>query len=127
MSSCNKHALIVPIGWHCATRGAHAYQHCELYHRSCFNIYTNFLSREVHMSDLIKSHEGNDDVNESDPLKIHWRKYSMMGGFVGTTLQCKAQCLNSTDYHFPERPAIVDLIMKYPVMSIEVWLHFICF
>jgi hypothetical protein len=76
------------------------------------------------MSDLIKAHEGNGDVNESDPLKIHWRKYNMMGGFVATTIQCKEQCLNSTDYHFPERPAIADLIIKYPVMSIEVQLHF---
>ena len=77
------------------------------------------------MSDLIKAHEGNGDVNESDPLKIHWRKYNMMGGFVATTLQCKAQCLNSTDYNFPERRAIADLIMRYPVMSIEVWLYFL--
>ena len=75
------------------------------------------------MSDLIKSHEGNSDVNESDPQKIHWRKYNMMGGFVATTLQCKAQCLNSTDYNFPERPAITELIMRYPVMSIEVWFN----
>ena len=77
------------------------------------------------MSDLIKAHEGNTDVNESDPLKIHWRKYSMMGSFVATTVQCKAQCLNSTDYNFPERPAIMELIMKYPVMSIEVWCTFL--
>jgi hypothetical protein len=77
------------------------------------------------MSDLIKAHEGNNDVNESDPLKIHWRKYNMMGGFVATTLQCKAQCLNSTDYNFPERPAIAELIVRYPVMSIEVWLYFL--
>ena len=88
-----------------------------------FNICTNFCVREVHMSDLIKAHEGNGDVNESDPLKIHWRKYNMMGSFVVTTLQCKAQCLNSTDYNFPERPAITELIMRYPVMSIEVWLY----
>ena len=75
------------------------------------------------MSDLIKAHEGNDDVNASDPLKIHWRKYNMMGGFVATTLQCKAQCLNSNDYNFPERPAIAELIVRYPVMSIEVCLY----
>ena len=77
------------------------------------------------MSDLIKAHEGNGDVNESDPLKIHWRKYNMMGGFVATTIQCKAQCLNSNDYNFPERPAIAELIVRYPVMSIEVWLYFL--
>ena len=76
------------------------------------------------MSDLIKAHEGNDDVNEYDPLKIHWRKYNMMGGFVATTRQCEAQCRNSTDYNFPERPAIAELIMRLPVMSIEVWLYF---
>ena len=45
-----------------------------------------------------------------------------MGGFVATTLQCQAQCRNSTDYNFPERSAIGELLAKGPVMSCEVWL-----
>jgi len=86
---------------------------------------TNFRSREVHISDLIKAHEGNEDNSDSDPLKIHWGKYNMMGGFVATTLQCQAQCRNSTDYNFPERTGIGELLGKRQVMSIEVWLYFI--
>jgi hypothetical protein len=74
------------------------------------------------MSDLIKAHEGNDDHSNSDPLKIHWGKYNMMGGFVATTLQCQAQCRNSNDYDFPEHSFIRELLGKRPVMSIEVWL-----
>lgn len=77
------------------------------------------------MSDLIKAHEGNSDHSDSDPLKIHWGKYNMMGGFVATTLQCQAQCRNSTDYNFVERPLIAELLMKGPVMTIEVWLYFL--
>ena len=83
-------------------------------------IRTNFCSREVHISDLIKAHEGNGDTHESDPLKIHWGKYNMMGGFVATTLQCQTQCRNSTDYNFQERPAIAELLRKRPLMTVEV-------
>ena len=89
-------------------------------------ICTDFHStREVHMSDLIKAHEGNEDTSDSDPQKIHWGKYNMMGGFVSTTLQCQAQCRNSTDYNFPERPVIAELLVRRPVMSIEVWFYFL--
>ena len=89
--------------------------------------FTNLCSREVHISDLIKAHEGNGDKNDSDPLKIHWGKYNMMGGFVATTVQCQAQCRNSTEYDFPERPFIAELLMKGPLMSIEVWSYFFLF
>jgi hypothetical protein len=88
-------------------------------------ICTNFRFREVHISDLIKAHEGNEDNSDSDPLKIHWGKYNMMGGFVATTLQCQAQCRNSTDYNFPERPAIAEFFSRQPVMSVEVWFYLI--
>jgi len=42
-----------------------------------------------------------------------------MGGFVATTVQCQAQCRNSNEYDFPERPFIAELLMKGPLMSIE--------
>jgi hypothetical protein len=34
-------------------------------------ICTDFHSSEVHMSDLIKAHQGNEDNSDSDPQKIH--------------------------------------------------------
>jgi len=74
---------------------------------------------EVHMSDLIKAHEGNGDINEADPTKIHWGKFNMMGRFITNILQCQAQCRNSNDYDFPERPNIAELFIRRPVMSIE--------
>ncbi|KAJ2927137.1 hypothetical protein H1R20_g9946, partial [Candolleomyces eurysporus] len=74
---------------------------------------------EVHMSDLIRANEGNDDINEADPTKTHWGKFNMMGRFVDTTTQCQIQCRNSNDYDFPERPAIAELLTRRPVMSSE--------
>ncbi|KAH9486912.1 Ras guanine nucleotide exchange factor P [Psilocybe cubensis] len=74
---------------------------------------------EVHMTDLIRAHEGNGDSNPAYPDKIHWGKFNMMGRFISSTLQCQAQCRNSHDYDFPERPAITQLIFKANVMSIE--------
>ncbi|CAA7265781.1 unnamed protein product [Cyclocybe aegerita] len=74
---------------------------------------------EVHMSDLIRAHEGNGEVNESDPTKIHWGKFNMMGRFITSTLQCQAQCRNSNDYDFPDRSDIAELFVKCPVMTTE--------
>ncbi|KIM48182.1 hypothetical protein M413DRAFT_61272, partial [Hebeloma cylindrosporum] len=74
---------------------------------------------EVHMSDLIRAHEGNGDTNDAYPSKIHWAKFNMMGRFITSTLQCQAQCRNSNDYDFPERSAIAELFVKIPVMSSE--------
>lgn len=83
--------------------------------------------REVHMSDLIRAHEGNGDTNDAYPSKIHWAKFNMMGRFIASTLQCQAQCRNSNDYGFPERTAIAELFVKIPVMSTEVctWPQFL--
>jgi len=74
---------------------------------------------EVHMSDLIRAHEGNEDVNPSDPTKIHWGKFNMMGRFISSTNQCQAQCENAPEYSFPDRPNIAELFVKRPVMSLE--------
>jgi len=74
---------------------------------------------EVHMSDLIRAHEGNGDSNDAYPSKIHWAKFNMMGRFIASTLQCQAQCRNSNDYDFPNREAIAELFIKIPVMSTE--------
>lgn len=72
------------------------------------------------MSDLIRAHEGNEDVNPSDPTKIHWGKFNMMGRFISSTSQCQAQCDNASEYVFRENPAIAELFVKRPVMNLEV-------
>lgn len=72
------------------------------------------------MADLLRADEGNKDFNAEDPTKIHWGKFNMMGRFVDTTSQCQVQCNNSRDYDFPERPAVAELLVRRPVMSIEV-------
>lgn len=72
------------------------------------------------MSDLIRSHEGNVDLNESDPTKIHWGKFNMMGRFISSTTMCQAQCRSANDYDFRERPHIRELLEATCVMDEEV-------
>ncbi|KAF8216221.1 ras guanine nucleotide exchange factor domain-containing protein [Mycena galopus ATCC 62051] len=74
----------------------------------------------VHMSDLIRAHEANDDVNPTDPTKIHWGKFNMMGRFINSTTQCQAQCRAVSDYNFPSRPYIADMLKAKCIMNDEV-------
>lgn len=64
------------------------------------------ITREVHMSDLIRAHEGNKENNSDHPGKIHWGKFNMIGKFVSSTTQCQVQCRNSSDYNFIPREHI---------------------
>ena len=73
--------------------------------------------REVHMQDLIKVHEGNVDFHESDPTKIHWGKFHLLGKFITTTTECQIQCRSSTAYDFPARENIRNLLLREYVMS----------
>jgi hypothetical protein len=86
---------------------------------SWFNIESDIVIREVHMSDLIRAHEGNADSHPDHPNKIHWGKFNMIGKFVNSTTQCQVQCRNAPEYNFPERPYIRKL-MEHPVMDSEV-------
>lgn len=74
---------------------------------------------EVHMSDLIRAHEGNPDFSRTEPKKIHWGKFSMLGRFIQCTTQCQIQCQTTSDYNFRERHKIRDLVFNAYVMSIE--------
>lgn len=74
---------------------------------------------EVHISDLIRTQEGNPDFKPDDGTKIHWGKYNLMGKFISTITQCQDQCRNSTDYDFPERPNVADLILRDCIMGEE--------
>lgn len=65
---------------------------------------------EVHISDLIRSHEGNDDFHSDDATKVHWGKFNMMGRFITNTTQCQAQCLSTMDYNFVERQNIANML-----------------
>ena len=76
--------------------------------------------REVHISDLIRANEGNPDYFQSDPSKIHWGKFNMMGRFVSQTTQYRTQCQSSADYNFPRREHIEQLLNTPFLMSVDV-------
>lgn len=84
------------------------------------NFVLTSVNREVHLLDLIRAHEGNQDYNATDPNLIHWAKYNMIGKFIAGTMQSQDQCRNSGEYHFVERPHIRDLLLKECVMDLEV-------
>ncbi|TDL28449.1 ras GEF [Rickenella mellea] len=65
---------------------------------------------EVHMSDLLRAHEGNPDFKADDPTKIHWGKFNMIGKFIGSTTQYQAQCRDPNEYNFTENKFVQDLL-----------------
>jgi hypothetical protein len=86
-----------------------------------FNQVLNLI-REVHLLDLIRAHEGNDDYNGDVPPKIHWAKYNMVGKFIAGTKQFQELCRSTGQYNYPEQPHIRDLLLKECVMDVEVCL-----
>lgn len=117
--SCSRFDHIDLIGWPSVTQRGRAFPHCKSVQLFSTTVLT-ISCREVHLSDLIKAHEGNSDKNEDYPTKIPWGKYNLMGRFIMNTIQCQTQCRNSQNYEFPDRPHIVDLIFKQETMSTEV-------
>jgi hypothetical protein len=73
---------------------------------------------------LIRAHEGNTDDNPDMAGKVHWGKYNMIGKFIKATTQCQAQCRNSTEYNFPERLHISNLIFTVTSMNEDVCLFY---
>ncbi|KAI0094911.1 ras guanine nucleotide exchange factor domain-containing protein [Irpex rosettiformis] len=53
---------------------------------------------EIHLSDLIRAHEGNSDFHDDDPTHIHWEKWNMMGRFIDGITQCQQACREDTKY-----------------------------
>lgn len=78
------------------------------------------------MSDLIRAHEGNPDFGVTEPNKVHWGKFNMLGRFIHTTTQCQLQCQLTPDYNFPDRLKIRDLVFNDFVMSEEVSSYRLC-
>ncbi|KIK31774.1 hypothetical protein CY34DRAFT_19584 [Suillus luteus UH-Slu-Lm8-n1] len=74
---------------------------------------------EVHVSDLIRAHEGNPNVNLDDPSKIHWGKFNMFGRLIQTTTHCQIQCQTNPEYCLPSRDRIMKVIFNEYVMSEE--------
>ncbi|KAI0639385.1 ras GEF [Trametes polyzona] len=67
---------------------------------------------EIHLSDLIRAHEGNPDYHDDDPSKIHWAKFNMMARFIDTIVQCQKGCRESGDYdRFPAREELRKLFL----------------
>ncbi|RPD82566.1 ras GEF [Lentinus tigrinus ALCF2SS1-7] len=67
---------------------------------------------EIHLSDLIRAHEGNPDYHDDDPTKIHWAKFNMMARFIDTIVQCQKGCRESSEYdRFPDRVEVRRLFL----------------
>lgn len=71
------------------------------------------------MSDLFRAHEGNQDFREEHPTEIHWAKFNMLGGFIGSTAQYQTQCRVSSDYDYPKN-RIVNELLHIPPMEFVV-------
>lgn len=59
---------------------------------------------EIHLSDLIRAHEGNTDYHDDDPAKIHWAKFNMMAKFIDVVSQCQEWCRNADDNAYLRPP-----------------------
>ncbi|KAI8995615.1 ras GEF [Trametes punicea] len=67
---------------------------------------------EIHLSDLIRAHEGNPDYHDGDPNKIHWAKFNMMARFIDTIVECQKGCRESSGFErFPDREELRKLFM----------------
>ncbi|CAL1695877.1 unnamed protein product [Somion occarium] len=66
---------------------------------------------EIHLSDLIRAHEGNCDFHDDDPAKIHWAKFNMMGRFIDTIAQCQRACRESGAYQYAKRHDLYDAML----------------
>ncbi|KZT74642.1 ras GEF [Daedalea quercina L-15889] len=58
---------------------------------------------EIHLSDLIRAHEGNPDYQDDDPTKIHWAKFNMMARFIDVITQCQEGCRTSEQFRDVEK------------------------
>lgn len=67
---------------------------------------------EIHLSDLIRAHEGNTDFHDDDPNHIHWEKFNMMGRFIDGIIQCQQACRETKAFQsFPEDQKAQDLLL----------------
>lgn len=85
---------------------------------------TSVILSEIHLSDLIRAHEGNTDFHDEDLNHIHWEKFNMMGRFIDGITQCQQSCRETKTYEkFPEDPRARDLLLiqrDHYLMDIEV-------
>lgn len=51
----------------------------------------------------------------------------MMGRFIISTMQCQAQCRSTSDYDFPERERMRNLLLANCLMDDEVSYFFDCY
>ncbi|KAI0695598.1 ras guanine nucleotide exchange factor domain-containing protein [Cytidiella melzeri] len=74
---------------------------------------------EIHLSDLIRAHEGNSDFHDDDPSHIHWEKWNMMGRFIDGITQCQQACRENGRYDkFPEDSRARELLL----INKDIWL-----
>ncbi len=73
---------------------------------------SNREDSEIHLSDLIRAHEGNSDFHDDDPTHIHWEKWNMMGRFIDGITQCQQACREDRKYEAPSNdPRAKDILL----------------
>ena len=126
-------SLCVPTrstGWLCGIRRAHAFLHCESNYQPRYGaVIIDVVYREIHLSDLIRAHEGNPDYQDDDPSKIHWAKFNMMARFIDVITQCQDGCRATEQFRDLERlrlqePWYLRWENDTMLMSLEVGLLF---
>lgn len=80
----------------------------ELFPVTCID---TVVFREIHLSDLIRAHEGNPDFHDEDPNKIHWAKFNMMGRFIDAITQCQAGIRATQQYNFAVHKEVRDRLL----------------
>ena len=103
-TSCSLCVPTKSTGWLCGIRRAHAFRLCELVHQARYGgVIIDVVHREIHLSDLIRAHEGNPDYQDDDPSKIHWAKFNMMARFIDVITQCQDGCRASEQFRDLEK------------------------
>lgn len=122
--SCNPCVPIRSTEWLCGIRRAHVFLHCEFIYQARYGAVTiDIIRREIHLSDLIRAHEGNPDYQD-DPSKIHWAKFNMMARFIDVITQCQDGCRASEQFRDVEKLRLQEpWFLRWesePMMSLEV-------
>jgi hypothetical protein len=75
----------------------------------------------IHVSDLVRAHEGNADFAQDQLELVHWGKFAILGKFVDVLVNCQKRCeATSRDWRRPPRRRLRDLITNAVVLTPEV-------
>ncbi|EIN10509.1 hypothetical protein PUNSTDRAFT_132598 [Punctularia strigosozonata HHB-11173 SS5] len=75
---------------------------------------------EIHLSDLLRSQEGNKDVHDEDPRLIHWAKFNLIAKCIDTVTECQDKCRKAGKaYAPPMRARLQELVLCDELMDEE--------